>query len=252
MNKSIASNVTDKREEDDYPFRKKVLDYRKFLKFYLIPIVSVLIFVILFIFTIVPNIKYMFDGLQDVNSLQDESKKLDSRINVLKTLKENEDVDRQTLGIINQLVPSENSEVVKFRQKVAEYGKQKGLEVESLKAGESILSEKDKNVLLETSHYQLIEIPSKFTFTGPFGSYRELLKTMYNGDDFFVISSMKLDVSADNRSSLLWRGDFDVIKYQFSQSSTGSNYSQVPETQPVNQSVVNFVRENFDNSGLNR
>lgn len=251
MNKSIASNVTDKREEDDYPFRRKVLDYRKFIKFYLIPIVSVLIFIILFIFTIIPNIKYMFDGLQDVNSLKDESEKFDARIAVLKTLKENEDQDRQTLGIINQLVPSENSEVVKFRQKVAQYGREKGLEVESLKAGESIINEKDKNVLLETSHYQLIEIPSKFTFTGPFGSYRELLKTMYNGDDFFVISSMKLDVSADTRTGLLWRGDFDMIKYQFSQSSTGANYSQVPETQPINQSVVNFVRENFADSGLN-
>ncbi len=251
MNTAVKTKITDKREDDEYPFRKKVRDYRKFGKFYLVPITSVGIFIIIFIFTIVPNIRYMFDGLQEVNSLRDESEKLDMRLNVLKTLKEKEDQDRRILSMINNLVPSETSEVVKFRQEVAEMGKQKGLVAESLKAGESILDDKNKSVIIQTPDYQVIEIPSKFSFLGQFSSYRELLRSLYNGDDFFVISSMDLEVNQSNGSGNIWRGDFDIIKYQFSLSSTEANYSQILESQPINQSVVRFLEENFAESDLN-
>jgi len=245
MAENIGNKIVDKTKEDDYVFAKKVRDYKKLIKFYLIPIVSVLLFLVILIFTVIPNVKYMLDGLEEAKALRDKSDQLDARIERLKVLQEQQDRDKEILAKIDEIIPSERSEVVKFRQKVASTGVEQGLSVETLQAGEIIIEENDKNIINKTGNLQLIEIPSKFSFSGNFDSFRQLFRNLYAGDDFFIISNMDLDVNNIVSRNSSWKGQFDLTKYQFSEERATQNYADVPETEPVNQEVVRFIEDNF-------
>lgn len=244
MAQNISNKIIDKTKEDDYVFAKKVRDYRKLLRFYIIPFVSVLIFVFLLIFTIIPNINYMIDGLDEAKELKAQSSQLDSRITKLGKLKDDEERYLQILSKVNQIIPSEQSEVVKFRQKVAGFATDEGLEIQSLKAGENILDD-NRNIEPENSNNQLIEIPSKFSFTGNFDSFRELLKKLYSGEDFFIITNMDIDVNNLNLTGVNWKGQFDITKYQFSQSDLQDDFSDISESENINNGVILYIEQNF-------
>lgn len=243
--RNISTKIIDKTKDEDYPFAKKVRDYRKLVRFYIIPIISVAIFFFILLFTVVPNVRYMIDGFEEGQELKRESKELDKRIDRLSAMKQNDSENRQLLSKINQIIPSEQSEVVRFRQKVAGVGTRKGLEVDSLQAGELIVEENSENVIDSSSGFQLIEIPSRFSFTGSFNSFRELFKELYSGEDFFVISNMDLNVNNFSFGVDSWEGRFDLTKYQFYEEGDSSDYANVPETQPVNQEVLKFLEDNF-------
>ena len=244
MAQNISNKIIDKTKEDDYVFAKKVRDYRKLLRFYIIPFVSVLIFVFLLIFTIIPNINYMIDGLDEAKELKVQSTQLDARITKLGKLKDDEERYLQILSKVNQIIPSEQSEVVKFRQKVAGFATDEGLEIQSLKAGENILDD-NRDIELENSNNQLIEIPSKFSFTGNFDSFRELLKKLYSGEDFFIITNMDIDVNNLNLTGVNWKGQFDITKYQFSQSDLQDDFSDISESENINNGVILYIEQNF-------
>lgn len=240
---NISTKIIDKRKDEDYPFAKRVRDYKKLLRFYIIPITSVSIFLFILLFTIIPNVRYMIDGFEEGKELKQESKELDTRIERLTAMQERDDANKQLLANINQIIPSEQSEVVRFRQKVAGVGTGRGLAVDSLQAGELIIGE--DSVIESTSSFELIEIPSRFAFTGSFNGFRELFRELYSGDDFFVISSMDLNVNNFGFGTDSWEGRFDLTKYQFYEEGESSDYANVPETQPVNQEVLRFLEENF-------
>ena len=162
MPQNISSKFSDKRKDEDYVFAKKVRDYRKIIRFYIIPIASVLIFLTILVLTIVPNVKYMLDGLEKGKELRETSKLLDSRISRLESMRDQHDRNTQILSTVNSIIPSEQSEVVRFRQKVAGIGSGNNLQIDSLQAGETIIEERDTNVVSKTTNFQLIEIPSKF------------------------------------------------------------------------------------------
>lgn len=243
MAQNISNKIVDKRNEDDYAFAKKTRNYKKLFRFYLLPIISISIFLVILMFTIIPNVKYMINGLEEGKQLKKESEELDRRISLLKTLKTREEENQQILNKVNLIIPSEQSEVVKFRQKVAGLATNEGLLVESLQAGENIIDEDD--AVIENNNNQLIEIPSKFSFSGDFDAFRKLFLTLYEGDDFFIITNMDLDISSVGQSSGTWKGQFDLTKYQFSERQSEEDYMNISERQPVNQSVINFIEQNF-------
>lgn len=245
MARTISSKISNKSKDGDYPFAKKTYDYKKLAKFYFVPIISVVIFLALLVFTIIPNVNYMIDGLEKGKQLRAESEDLDNRINSLSSMQAQDEQNRQILNKINQIIPSEQSEVVRFRQKVAGVGTGKGLSVDSLKAGEVIVDENGRNIVSSTTNFQLIEIPSKFAFTGSFNGFRELFKDLYSGDDFFVISKMDLNIVNLNSGLGSWEGSFDLTKYQFYEGEENMDYSEVSDTTPVNQEVLKFIEENF-------
>lgn len=243
MADNISNKIVDKRGEEDYVFAKKTRNYKKLFRFYLFPIISISIFIIILVFTIIPNVNYMIDGLQEGKQLKKESEELDGRIALLKTLQSREEENQQILTKVNQIIPSEQSEVVKFRQKVAGLATSEGLNVESLQAGENRVDDDDAQQ--EDTNNQLIEIPSKFSFAGDFDSFRRLFIKLYEGEDFFIITNMDLDVNRFGQSAGAWKGQFDLTKYQFSERQTEDDYLNVSEKQPVNQSVINFIEQNF-------
>jgi len=106
MAQNINNKIVDKRNDDDYMFAKKKPNYRKLFHFYLIPIISVSIFLLLLVLTIIPNVKYMMDGLEEGKELKKESELLDQRIAILKTLKSREEEDLQILNKVNLIIPS--------------------------------------------------------------------------------------------------------------------------------------------------
>lgn len=243
MADNISNKIVDKRSEEDYVFAKNARNYKKLFRFYFLPIISISIFIIILVFTIIPNVNYMIDGLKEGQELKRESEELDQRIALLKTLQTRDAENQQILTKVNQIIPSEQSEVVKFRQKVAGLAVSEGLNVESLQAGENIIDEEDAQ--LEDKNNQLIEIPSKFSFAGDFDAFRRLFIKLYEGEDFFIITNMDLDVNRFGQASGAWKGQFDLTKYQFSERQSEDDYMNVSEKQPVNQNVINFIEQNF-------
>lgn len=245
MAQSLRTKISDKTK-DDYPFAKRILDYKKFFKFYFVPIVSIVLFFIVLAFAIIPNITHLINGFEEGQKLKEDTQKLDKRIAKLRKMQEEDERNNYILSKINQIIPTDKSEVVRFRQKVANIGTNKGLSVDSLQAGEVILSEDGRKSNNESrTGFQLTEIPSRFTFVGDFYGFRELLKELYAGDDFFIISLMELNVNNSRFDVPSWKGNFDLTKYQFYEDIETRDYSKVAESEPINKSVIRFIENNF-------
>lgn len=256
-NQRVDKKIVDRTIDEEYPFRKRVVDFGKYLRFYYIPSLSILILVVIFFLAIKPNLTKMFELRDDIQKLEDKDLLLDTRLKKLKLLDEQSNDTALILAKINTIIPTEQSEVVTFRERVVGIIEFNGIRVQQVRAGENRISADSQQQVDEgsiLSQFEIIEIPTTFVTSGGFSGFRNFLKELYGGNDFFVVRKMELAAGTgeDTLSQLRWSGNFELIKYQYSLSED-VNPDQVylaiqPEEQPDEQ-VIKFVQENFiDNS----
>jgi hypothetical protein len=229
----------------------KAIDYSKmkiFIKFYAVPILSAAIFFGIIFFAVIPTIKGMFSTLDEVDKLKSEDKALQTRIEKLTAL-ENENVLRKDLiNTINFLIPTGNSEVVKFRDRVAKATIQQNLILQSDLIGEQILENTSAEKNSSIVGFNLIQIPTEFDITGKFFNFRSFLDKLYVGQDFFIVNEMKVSSAPTPENPENWSGSFTLTKYQFfadEKFSGSEKFILISEDQSPDQVVIQFLEDNF-------
>ncbi|MBN1916201.1 hypothetical protein JW796_04435 [Candidatus Dojkabacteria bacterium] len=228
--------------------KSKELDTKELIrwfKFYVLPIVSIGMLLVIVIFGIYPNVKGLFNYLDKVDELREQSVRLDTRIRRLKDLSQNNSRTEAYLEVIDNIVPEKQTEVVNFQEKIKNLGNSNNLKLMEAKAGETIiLSEEVKEG--DNTGIGLIEVPSQFSFQGKLPDIKVFLTELNKGEDFLVINEMKL-TSINTAVSNQWTLDIIFVKYQFQEVSESqiSIFSSIPESSEPNKEVLEFIKMKY-------
>jgi len=216
--------------------------------YYIAPILSMVAFLLIMIFGVIPSTSTMMEKIGQVSDLRTQSNDLNTRISKLDELQTNITGITSTLNKINTLVPEGKTEVVKFSQRISQAaqtvqsdGKLTTMVINEIKAGESTLT--TTGVIIPG--LSVSQVPVQFTFTSNRNDFESFFNNLYNGPDFFVVDEMQLSL---NSKTNLWSGEVSLVKYQFDVSSSfnpQTAYGVISENQQPNATVVNFLNSNF-------
>lgn len=223
-------------------------DIIKELKFYFMPFLGLIFFVAILVGAIIPNISQVFSTIDQIDALRAQDQQLDTRITLLEQLSAQNLQSQDILDKINFIVPTGKSEVVNFRQRIETNAVQNNVNLDSSKSGEVILVQQ-ANSEAANNGLNVIEIPSEFTMSGDFNSFRNLLKSLYTGKDFFVIQQMSLSRQQGTDPNA-WSGSLSLVKYQFYAPETFdkvSVYGSVAPEEQADDNVVTFLQDKFIN-----
>ena len=211
-------------------------------KFYILPVIAVLILLVILIAGVYPSIQALFGGLDEIDKLEEQSNDLQTRIEKLNTLSSLSARNNAYLELIETIVPTGKTEVVNFQEKIKGIGTDHSLRLLESKAGESIIvPDEDAGVSIG-----LIEIPSQFTFQGNLTNIKAFLTDLNEGEDFLIIHEMKLanigSVSTDD-----WTLDITFVKYQFQDitEEQAKSFSQISESSQPMREVLQFIKDKY-------
>ena len=218
------------------------------IRFYALPLLSFIFFVALLLGPIIGNITDIFAKIDQINTLRETDQQLADRIDRLTALQASSLQDQSIIDKINELVPTAKTEVLKFRQRVADNATQSGLTLQGSTSTEDVVSG-PTSAQANNSTLSLLEIPSKFTLTGSFPDFKAFLAALSTeGQDFFVVQEINLSLSKDDEGIESWGATINLVKYQFYVSSAFNPvtvYGSVSEDTTPDPSVVNFIKGRF-------
>jgi hypothetical protein len=246
------------KEKERAALRNKELVH--FIKFYALPIFSAVVFFSIIFLTVIPNIRYIFTTLDEIDELRVEERHLNQRIDKLVDLRNQNAQRSELIAQINFLIPTGRSEVVRFRERVANTTEQEQLNLESVRAGETLIDTETATVAA-VGDFKLIQIPSEFNMTGEFNNFRNFLLGLYDGDDFFIVDEMQLSYSPGversnqfnqvQMSDPFWTGIFNLTKYQFfadENFDADTAFGSISEDEIPNNLVIKFLEDKFISS----
>lgn len=235
--------MTTKEKQKPGTNSKNDINLNYFIKFYAIPILSMIVLMAIVFFAIIPNIKQSSQLFSKINELENENLIVQSRIDNLTAIRSQNNTRQELIDKINELVPTGKSQVVKFRQRINSSGTGNDLEIKDSKAGETI-----NYTIVTIDNFSLIQIPSQFIVEGKFKNMRSFLNALYEGQDFFIVNQMGLNLAGVESGEDKWLGEFDLTKYQFfaeDEFNSINVFSNVSESQQPNQQVIDFLEQRF-------
>lgn len=226
----------------------------KEISFFLLPISSFLLFLLILLFAIVPTMQEMNKNNTEIIELNGQASNLATRISNIQDLGQNIEQTKLIVDTINEVVPTGKTEVVKFGEKILSSISQHNLANSNLRTGESLLIVGD-NIIKDVAELKtaeknnktmlpLSEIPTRFDVHGDFENIRSFFSSLYKSSDFFIVNKMDLNRSNDN----LWFGEISLVKYQFSPSAefdTIKAYKSISENSKMNPKVVDFLNKKY-------
>jgi Tfp pilus assembly protein PilO len=222
-------------------------EVKHFLKFYALPLFSMIIFFGVLVFPVFNNIKYVFDTLDEIDTLKEQDQMLQQRLVKLEELRQQNIAQQEVISKINNLVPTGKSEVVKFRERVNSVAQGQSLNLQKSRSGELVTNNQDVNIDV-IENYNLIQMPSEFTMIGEFSNLRSFLKGLYDGRDFFIVNEMTLSSNISEDGKILWQGGFNLTKYQFYPQANFdivNSFGTISENEVPNQEVMEFLEKRY-------
>jgi len=237
--KSIEKNNTHKQVD-----ASKI---KYFFVFYALPLFSIILFFGIILYGVIPEVQNMFDVVEKVDALKVQDTNLKIRVDKLLALQNDGATEQDLIDMINELIPTEKSEVVKFCNRVAKTATTEKLDFQNATTGETVINSSEDNIVAEGNGFSLIQIPSEFDTTGLFLNLRSFLSELYTINDFFVVNEMDLNSSpVDDIEN--WNGGFILTKYQFfadENFDSESTFLNVSELTAPNSQVVEFLQKNY-------
>lgn len=239
-------SVLDEIQPKDFNLSEVLRD----VLFYSLPLFSFIFFMLIFFSAVLPGIDSINTKLTEIESLESQVTTLEERIVNIQKLGESNAEIQDTIEKINSIVPTGQTEVVKFGDRISETVALHSLLNNILKTGELVVVTNETDGLEETNLEQdssvlpLSQIPTKFDLRGSFEDIRQFFITLYQGQDFFVVEKMELNSSESEE----WYGEISLVKYQFSPSTNFDPvkaYFSISENSKINPQVLTFLEKKF-------
>lgn len=202
----------DKKEKKN---KKKDNQSLKILKIYLVPLLSLGLFIGVVVFFIFPLITQIIDDFAFINELTTEIENKNAELLQLQRIEQNIVAIRSQRDFVNAIAPEAETEVVVFRNRLTNLATENNLTIVSQRYSESVDSAV-QNSSQSTPGLQLKEVPSFFEFEGSFEDIENFIADLNELEDFVVVSQMNLTGGSLTR----WNFDMNIIKYQFNEASS--------------------------------
>lgn len=229
-------------KKDKLENTKRFREIRKVIRLYIIPLFTVVIFLFILLFLLIPKISEVFNGLEEITKLTDETKVLDEKYNILSLMANQSNFYVAQLKVINETATTGNTEVVKFRDTVTALCNTNQIRIVSQSLSEADTVDLDS--LSVSKGLVLQEIPFNFEITGNYNNILEFIEDLSSLDEFIIVREMSLTGNADVNGGVESTMKLRIDKYQFivrDEILMQNTYLSVPETAEINQKVLEYI-----------
>ncbi len=219
--------------------KERLQKYKKLIRLYVIPLFALGIFLGVLVFVVVPKIGSIMDRLGELSDTRDKLSESNTKIQNINSLVTNINEVLSYLQQINNIAPTGDIELVRFRSRVFEIAESSGLVVDTQGFRESDIVQ-DPN-LPSSSTLLIKEVPVEIEVIGTLDNIYTFLDEITKLEDFVIIKDFELARNADN---VEWVFTLRFIKYQFAQDTEGQFdqlYLNVPVSSKIDQEVKNYL-----------
>ncbi|MFC1780092.1 hypothetical protein ACFLY9_00135 [Patescibacteria group bacterium] len=232
--------------------------------YYSLPLLSIGVFIGILIFGTIPSIRGILNYNNEVKVKNEEVKELDKELGILQEIKDESVQTQSDLAIIDKIVPSNKTQVVKFVGEIEDLAGKHNLEISKYVSGEQIKQLEEK-LEEESLSIAIINIPTTSEYIAMFDDVKDFLNELYNKDDFIIVGTLEMqghkareylsglqeeqgtnitvDVSLPQSS---WTMEVTFVKYQFSKGfSQYISESAIPLNSEVDEETLKFIRKRY-------
>lgn len=216
------------------------------LKEFAVPILAILSFAaILMIFTI-PSINNLTGAYEERDAVTAQLNDKKAELEDLQNLRNTNQTNKGILDRLQIIIPTSQTEVVNFVNKVEQVSRETTVEFKDAVAGErSVLDSSGRaTTRVDERNLKLLQIPVNFSLVGSLGNLRTLLVRIYNSDDFIVMTKMQLDNRQEDESGA--QIELELSKYQYNPPSSKEDYEALLKSisykERPDQDVIDFIR----------
>lgn len=215
--------------------------FRDNLKLYVLPIFSGVVFIFIIVLLVIPSVLNIFTLVDEINQRTGEYQREVASLDKLKTLNSNSANIISSLNGINNITTADQTEVVRFRNKITQV-----INANNLKVFSQQLSENEPLIQPNqpSEEISLKEVPFEFQIEGSFGDIVRFFNEIERLSDFVIIKEMNFTRSSKSSGdgSTIWVLDLMLVKYQF-RSSTGLEniYLNIDPSVKINQKVLDYI-----------
>ncbi len=220
----------------------KLKEASKFIRMYVAPLVTVVLFLFILIFLLIPKVSEIFNGLDTISTLSSESKELESRLATLTDLANKSNLLVAELQIINETATTGNTEVVKFRDTITDLCNQNNIRIVSQSLSEADII--DSETLNINKGLVLQEIPFNFEINGNYQNILNFIEDLSALEEFIIVREMSLSGADTQLGTVESTMKLTIDKYQFIVRDIDimqATYLSVPETAEINQKVLEYI-----------
>lgn len=244
--------------------------FKEILVFYTVPIVSILLFLAIVGFFVVPTVNGIYSNFNKVESLK---KKKDADKPTLTSLVKLRDNDQQTqddLAVVDKIVPSEKTKIVTLQKFIQDTVEKYGLTLKSYTIGEqlrpvsvgsdsssgvrpSAASEASSSKPVKKTEDSLRVVPTTVKIEGKFSDIQKFFNEFYLLNSLFIVDSLNMKASqsiapADlPTSEVKWNLDVTFAKYVFSEDFLTDEdvFNQLPASATPDQTTLDYIKKRF-------
>lgn len=226
----------------------------KVLKIYILPIVSMGLFILIVLIAIIPKVGEIFVNLDEIETQNQAFNKAEEELGKLEAAAANSNLILAQMKVVNETTPTGNTEVVKFRDKITQLTQLNSLNILSQRLSENNLGGQEtdpENPVDLADKLTLQEVPFSFEIEGEYPNLIAFINDLSVIDDFIIVREMALNASttAPNLGGNIWVLKLTINKYQFSQISQEKQdvlFSNVPIDAEPSQNVLEYVNSRID------
>jgi hypothetical protein len=159
--------------------------------YYSLPLLSIGVFIGILIFGTIPSIRGILDYNNDIKVKNTEIEELDDELVILKEIEGESTQTKSDLAIIDKIVPSDKTQVVKFVGEVEDLATMYNLEISKYVSGEQIRQLEEK-LEEESLSIAIINIPTTSEYIATFGDVKDFLNALYSKDDFIIVGTLEM------------------------------------------------------------
>ena len=190
-----------------------------------------------------PNVISIFSILDEISQKNDDYSQKLTMLNDLKTLNSSSSTIISQLNSVNKITTADQTEVVKFRNKITEVILSNNLNIFSQQ-----LTETDPTIITngETQSINLKEVPFTFKIEGSYNDIVKFFNDLSVINDFVIIKEMtfsRTDTLAKDNSTV-WLLNLVLVKYQFDSSESLKDiYKSISPSSQMSPKVLEYIQK---------
>ncbi len=244
--------------------------FKELVVFYTVPLVSIILFLGIVGFFVVPTINGIYTNF---NKVEDLKKKKDADKPSLTSLIKLRDNDQQTqddLAVVDKIVPSEKTKIVTLQKFIQDTVEKYGLTLKSYTIGEQLRpisvgagstpvsnqvigSSGDSTKPVKKTEDSLRVAPTTVKIEGKFSDIQKFFNEFYLLNSLFIVDSLNMkaaqSIAPENLSTsdVKWNLDVTFAKYVFSEDFLTNEevFNQLPASATPDETTLDYIKKRF-------
>lgn len=223
--------------------KKKKSDLSVMARLYIFPLLVSFGFILIVIFLIIPTLFSIFSTLDEVSGKNVDLQNQNQLLTQLRELNSNSSIKISQLNSVNNITTSDQTEVVRFRNRITDVILSNQLTIFS-----QSLTENDPDIISDGGgdSITLKEVPFTFKIEGSYTNIVNFFADLSVLSDFVIIKEMQFSrddkIGADGTT--IWTLDLVLVKYQFSTNQALDDvYRLISPSVEISQKVLDYINQ---------